>query len=190
MQLGGIMSEWFPNRNASSETDEQAMSYDEMEAELTGLAVGSPLRVWREMDGAIRHYAWNHQDREISVTIEPDALDDLTLLFDCWHGHYVTIPANSRYCFERMNNDLLLLVRGEAMVYELKCGGAWLQRGMCKLDPFTSLRDTVIQDTLRGIPARSLEWLKNSRAVAHCRFWDSARDQRLSFEPEDWMKTT
>ena len=184
------MSECSPDQNASPETDEQTMSYDEMEAELTGLAIGSPHRVWREMDGAIRHYAWHRQGREIRVTIETDALDDLTLLFDCWHGHYVTLPADRRYCFERMKNDLLLLVRGEAMVYELKCGEAWLMNGMCKLDSSTSLRDAVVQDALRDMSPRSLELLKNSPSVAHCRFWDAARDQRLSFEPEDWMKTT
>ena len=154
-------------------------SYDEMEAEMEKLPIAAERKFLRAPDGFLCRYLWkNAQGREILVQIEPDTIDDLTLLFDCWHAHYVCFPPNRRECFDQLKRDLMLLVEGKAFVYALFSGKRWTVSALCLLEEGAPIRKTVLKNVMeRG---EAFESLLRARSVAHCRFWDPSGDQCLT----------
>ena len=160
------------------------LTYDEMEAELEKLPIAAERKFLRTPDGSLRRYLWkNAQGREILVQIEPEEIDDLTLLFDCWHAHYACVPPNRRESFAQLERDLMLLVDGNAFVYELFSGKRWIVSALCPLEQGAALRETVLKSVMEG--GDVFQSLLRAQSVAHCRFWDPSRDQDLVFDLTD-----
>lgn len=170
--------------DAAGDEDVLSMTGEDMLRELQAMPESRTMQTVRE--GALIHVQWqSKQGKEIRMQFDAP-INEITLMFDAWHGHYETDPANIRRSFQAMLQDFRGLYHGKKCVYSLHCGDTWLQSGL--LDASRSQKSDMVRDVLEDLSEEGKALLRVEPSNAHVRFWDSKRDLDFVFDPREWQR--